>query len=71
MNSSGPRASSERRTSLGESRESRESGESREFEEREDWDPAPEEEFLRDTVEIIGANDVDDGSVDDDDVTWA
>lgn len=59
-----PRASSESRTSLGEAPER----ESRDFEEREDWDPAPEEEFLRDTIEIVGANDVD---AEDGDVTWA
>lgn len=57
-----PSASSEARTALGETREARE------FEEREDWDPAPEEEFLRDTLEIVGADDLAD---EDDDVSWA
>jgi hypothetical protein len=68
MQSMEPRASSESRTSLSQASEARESRESREFEEREDWDPAPEEEFLRDTIEIVGANDVDH---EDDDVSWA
>jgi hypothetical protein len=59
----------ESRAALGEGRESGELRELREFETREEWDPAPEEEFLRDTVEIIGANDVetfDEGGMDDD-----
>ncbi len=40
-----------------------------EFEEREDWNPAPEEDFLRDSLEIV---DLDDGSDDgSDDAEWA
>ena len=49
----------ESRLSLGEGRG--------EFEEHEDWDPAPEEEFLRDTLEVVDPS-TDDG---DDDASFA